>query len=243
MRIQYYLYSFIALGVGFCGGLWFGLQHIYIEVEEIPTKTIFDVITLISSILATVCVFVTTFLAIYLFRKWRYQQHESNLMQLRNNIIADSISLNRVFNGFLVRYYMYEQEQKVDELVAEVSNSNLELISKLTLYYSLISADSLGSDLQIHLMKKHNDGFNVLKDVLEVVRVTMGSQHLKLLESKPGRLKYRKLEAEFVGKDFYEIVGELFNSEGEVETSKLQIKVCSLTNTAIVDISNLNRNE
>ncbi|WP_017006556.1 hypothetical protein [Enterovibrio norvegicus] len=242
MKIQNYLYLFIALAVGFCCGIWFGVEQVYVEVETIPSKTTFDIISLVSSILSTVCAFVTTFLAIYLFQKWRYQQNESNLIQLRNNIISDAIALNRSFNGFLVRYYMYEKENKVDELIAEISNANLELISKLTLYYSLkIEHFPSEENLQSYIMKKTDDGFDELKSLLEVIRVTLGLRYMGLLEGKPGFLTYKKLETELIGEEFDAIIGHLFNSLGSINISELQKEVSRLTNVAIVDISNLNR--
>ncbi|PMM08987.1 hypothetical protein BCT62_14235 [Vibrio splendidus] len=242
MKIQHCVYLFIALSIGFCCGIWFGVERVYIEVEEIPSKTTFDVISLISSILSTVCAFITTFLAIYLFQKWRHQQNESNLIQLRNNIISDSIDLNRSFNGFLVRYYRYEKENKVDELVAEVSNANLKLISKLTLYYSLEGKYvTSNGNFQKYIMDRNNDGFDELKNLLEIIRVTLGSQYLGLLEGKPGTLTYKKLENNFIGEHFNEIIGNLFNPIGLIGTSDLQVEVNRLTNSAIVDISDLNR--
>ncbi len=92
-------FAYIILGVlfffvGICIGVWFGLEYVYIEVETIPTKTIFDIITLIFTVIGAVATFCATLLAFFVYFSWNKQQNDILLIQIKSKIISDLISLN-----------------------------------------------------------------------------------------------------------------------------------------------------
>lgn len=135
LKVVFILSSLLVFVLGGCLGMWFGIETVYIEVETIPTKTVFDKITLLATIIAATGTLITTFLAIWAYAQWKKQQNEIELIKIRKNIIINISSLKNSILMIIYRSSNIDGAKK--ESLADLSVALLELKSNIELYYVL----------------------------------------------------------------------------------------------------------
>lgn len=195
------LYSSFAmvLLVGFCFGVFLGVEIITIEVDTIPKMTISDLIVFVSTVLGAISAFIATVLAIVAFSQWRKQQRDFFLMEIKRDLIR---KLNEL--GSSIRLYVSLSSQNDSKAEIHFEKMYLELIEShrlVTQYYSLSTIDRGGKPIIEYTVKKQSDFLDSAKQVIGIANELCNLKKIGFIEITSQRVKYHITDGSYQNTD------------------------------------------
>ncbi|TKF98947.1 hypothetical protein FCV71_01410 [Vibrio lentus] len=130
MKIYDILLAVLILFIGGCFGIWLGVETVYVEVEEVPTKTIFDLGGFIATIISAVITVLGFILAIHVYKSWHSQQLDQSIIGVKLDIIKSISTLDRT----LSKHILLASE---DVLNDQLDTCIIELNDTIKLFYTL----------------------------------------------------------------------------------------------------------
>ncbi|EGR1345554.1 hypothetical protein [Vibrio parahaemolyticus] len=95
MKFVPVIVGIMTFSIGVFLGFWFGVERVYVDQENIPTKTTFDMMSIIAGWLGAIGTCLALIFAMYVFVKWRKQVIDEHMLDTAMNILKLNISLKR----------------------------------------------------------------------------------------------------------------------------------------------------
>ncbi len=141
-------YFGLTLVLGFCLGVYSGVNEVQVVTENTPSKTMFDLIALIFTVLGGGATFIATIFAVYVYSSWKVQQKEIELMGLRKNINENLSELESILILLVNSLYIYKNTKENGTLYTQYSQVKSKLDSNIRLYYSMRDPESNNEQVQ-----------------------------------------------------------------------------------------------
>ncbi|MDK9739884.1 hypothetical protein KI655_21545 [Vibrio sp. D404a] len=130
MKIYEILLAVLILFIGGCFGLWLGVETVYVEVEEVPTKTIFDLGGFIATIISAVVTVLGFILAIHVYKSWHSQQLDQSIIGVKLDIIKNISILDRTLSKHILLAGENDLNDQLDKCIIELNDT-------IKLFYTL----------------------------------------------------------------------------------------------------------
>lgn len=136
-----------SFSIGLIIGAWFGLNKITVDVEVIPSKTFFDMVSLTLTFGGFVCALLSFLIAYYIYTAWRAQRKEESLVELRIEAIDKMIQTHNAISNYLLHGLCKESAIDFSKALSALQSVNIRYFSmKSTPKLSAI--ELLGSSLK-----------------------------------------------------------------------------------------------
>ncbi|HDY8067597.1 hypothetical protein LO82_22345 [Vibrio vulnificus] len=119
---------------GICIGFWFGVERVYFAEETIPTKTTFDMLSIIASWIGSVGTVLALLFAMFAFSKWRHQVIENKIIEAGVDILKANIAVK---NDLSVLICNFSNEIVKDKLIDKLKMNINDLETKVEILYTL----------------------------------------------------------------------------------------------------------
>lgn len=133
MKIDEIIFFVFVLFIGILIGLWGGVEYVYVEVETIPTKTMFEVISLIATVLACVSTILGLWLAVHVYRTWARQQVAQEIIKVKFDLIREITELDTSFAKLLLT----STPESLKALISELQLSRIKVFNLIRHYYTI----------------------------------------------------------------------------------------------------------
>ncbi|WP_029791010.1 hypothetical protein [Vibrio harveyi] len=240
MKAVYISSGIIVFIIVLCLGIWFGIEKVYVEVEAIPTKTIFDFVTLIATIIAACGTLVATCLAIYAYGQWRKQQHEIELIGIRKKLIIDVSTLKAALLKLTVKYYMAEVEKNTKGLTDDIAVAMLELKSNIELYYVLSNPQLEMGTLKNHSIEPQGDFLDKAKEFNRIASGFYGLALLDFITSKPTSMTFNEHGLTCVPDSMKDFVSRVADDDLTALVKNIDKEINEISDLAMLSISKKN---
>ena len=156
MKIDEIIFYVFVLFIGISIGLWVGVEYVYVEVETIPTKTMFDVISLIATVLACVATTLGLWLASHVYRTWARQQVAQEIIKVKFDLIREITNLDTSFANLLLAGTPENQKT----LIGALQLSRIKVFNLIRHYYTIdknLRNEKTVLTCKVHYMGDHLD--------------------------------------------------------------------------------------
>ena len=133
MKINEIIFYVFVLFIGISIGLWAGVKYVYVEVETIPTKTMFDVISLFATVLACFSTILGLWLASHVYQTWARQQVALEIVKVKFDLIREITDLDTSFAKLLLTGAPENQKA----LIGALKLSQIKVFNLIRHYYTI----------------------------------------------------------------------------------------------------------
>ena len=133
MKINEIIFYIFVLFIGISIGLWVGVEYVYVEVETIPTKTMFDVISLIATVFACVSTILGLWLASHVYQTWARQQVAQEIIKVKFDLIREITDLDTCFAKLLLT----GTSENEKALIGALQLSRIKVFNLIRHYYTI----------------------------------------------------------------------------------------------------------
>ncbi|OCH12423.1 hypothetical protein [Aliivibrio sp. 1S128] len=131
--MKFKIISILVFSIGIVFGAWFGINHVVIESESIPTKSFFDLLSLSLSFGGFVFAGLSFAIAYHVFSEWKIQHKDELITELKTDAIDRMLKCHAALTNFTYHKSCKETSIAFTMAITDLQSVNMRYFSMLTL--------------------------------------------------------------------------------------------------------------